>query len=57
MESARLSIKEGTPHAAYISISIILFTKRGVKKKKYQSIIGPFHGTFGKKWRKKKRLR
>jgi hypothetical protein len=48
MESTRLSIKEGTHRATYISISIILFTKRGVKKKRYWSIIGPFHGAFGK---------
>jgi hypothetical protein len=48
MESTRLSIKEGTCCAAYISVSIILFTKRGVKKKRYRSIIGPFHEAFGK---------
>jgi len=57
MESARLSIKEGTRRAAYISVSIIFSTKRGVKKKRYRSIIGPFHEAFGKRWRKKKRLR
>ena len=34
MESARLSIKEGTHCVAYISVSIIPFTRRGVKKKK-----------------------
>jgi len=57
MKSARLSIKGETHHAAYISISIILFTSRGVRKKRYRSIIGPFHGAFGKRWRKKKKLK
>jgi len=46
MESARLSIKEGTCHATYTSISIIFSTKRGVKKKRYWPIIGPFHKAF-----------
>jgi len=57
MESARLSIKEGTHRVAYISVSIIPFTRRGVKKKRYRSLIGPFHRAFGKRWRKKKRLK
>ena len=56
MESVKLSIKEGTHRAAYISISIIHFTSKGVKKITYRSIIGPFHGVFGKQWRRKKRL-
>jgi len=57
MESVRLFIEEGTRHAAYISVSIIPFTRRGVKKIRYQSVIGQFHGAFGKRWRRKKRLK
>ena len=56
MESVKLSIKEGTHRAAYISISIIHFTSKGVKKITYRSIIGPFHRVPGKRWRRKKRL-
>ena len=56
MESVKLSIKEGTHRAAYISVSTIHFTSKGVKKITYRSIIGPFHGVFGKRWRRKKRL-
>jgi len=48
MESARLFTEEGTRHAAYISVSIMLFTRRGVKKMIYWSLIGQFHGAFGK---------
>jgi hypothetical protein len=55
MESARLFIKEGTPHATYIFVSIILFTRRGVKKITYRLLIGRFHGASGIKWRRKKR--
>ena len=48
MESTRLFIEEGTHLVAYISVSIIPFTRRGVKKIRYRSTIGRFHGPFGK---------
>jgi len=47
-ESARLFIEEGTNHVAYISVSIIPFTRRGVRKIRYRSTIGQFHGPFGR---------
>ena len=40
MECARLFIEEGTHHAAYISVSIIPFTRRDVKKVRYWLLIG-----------------
>lgn len=55
--SARLFIREGTRHVAFIFVSTTASTRKGVKKKTYLSNIGRFHGTFGKPWRRRKKRR
>lgn len=57
MGCARLSIRVVTHHVACIFVSILTYTRSNVKKVKYQLVIGQFHKTSGKPWRKTKQLR
>ena len=55
MVNARHFLREETQHVACISVSILSYTKRGVRRETYHYIIGKFYRPLGKRWRKRKK--
>ena len=54
-ERGRLSTRVEIHQIAFISVSTMTNTKRGVKKKKYHCITGQFHHTFTRPQKKKRK--